>query len=175
MKKFALTAAAVLLATSAWAQSTTEKTGVNSMLGVAPSTQDFVKEAAMSDMFEIQSSKLALERSDDATKAFAQQMIADHGKTTTELKGMVTSGKVKAQLPTAMSDAQQKMLNDLKGMKGDDFTKQYHSDQVDAHEDAVDIFKRYGEEGEQPDLKAWASKTLPTLQHHLDMAKQLNK
>lgn len=175
MKNFALTAAAVLFATSAWAQSATEKTGVNSMLGVAPSTQDFVTEAAASDMFEIESSKLAQERSDDATKAFAKQMITDHSKTSAELKEMVSSGKVKAELPSAMPSAQQKMLDDLKAAKGDDFNEQYHSDQVDAHQDAVDLFKRYGEEGEQADLKAWAAKTLPTLQHHLDMAKQLNK
>jgi putative membrane protein len=175
VRKFALAAAATLLATSAWAQSTTEKTGVNSMLGVAPSTEDFVKEAATSDMFEIESSKLALERSDEATKAFAQQMIQDHQKTTADLKGLVTSGKVQATLPTAMTDAQAKMLNDLKSMKSDEFTEKYHSEQVDAHEDAVDLFKRYGDEGEQADLKAWAAKTLPTLQHHLEMAKQLNK
>lgn len=113
MKELALTIAAVVLALSAWAQSTstTEKTGVNSVLGVAPSTQDFVTEAATSDMFEIESSKPALERSDEATKAFAKQMVADHEKTTADLKGLVTSGKVKATLPTAMTDKQQSILN----------------------------------------------------------------
>ena len=106
MTRMTLTLGAALLATSASAQtnapasSTTEKTGVNSVLGVAPSTQDFVTEAATSDMFEIESSKLALERSEGATKALAQQMVADHEKTTADLKGLVTSGKVKATLPT---------------------------------------------------------------------------
>jgi putative membrane protein len=126
-------------------------------------------------MFEIESSKLALERSNDATKKFAQQMIDDHTKTTKELKALVADGQIKAQLPTAMSEDQQETLNDLKAMQGDDFTSQYHSDQVEAHEDAVDLFKRYSEEGEQADLKAWAAKTLPALQHHLDMANELNK
>lgn len=179
MKKFALTIAAIMLTTSALAQttstSTTEKTGVNSVLGVAPSTQDFVTEAATGDMFEIESSKLALERSDEATKAFAQQMVTDHGKTTTELKGLVAGGKVSAELPTAMTDSQQSTLNDLKALQGADFTKKYHAVQADAHEDAVDLFKRYGDEGEQADLKAWAAATLPHLQHHLDMANGLNK
>jgi putative membrane protein len=174
-KTFAFAAAAVMLATSAWAQSATEKTGINSAFGVAPSTQDFVTEAGQSDMFEIESSKLALEKSDDATKKFAQQMIDDHTKTTTELKGLVSNGTMKATLPTAMSDKQQGMLKDLQQKQGQDFTKQYHSDQVDGHEDAVDLFKRYGEKGEQADLKAWAAKTIPTLQHHLDMAKALNQ
>lgn len=175
MRILAAGAATFFVATAALAQSATEKTGVNSALGVAPTTQDFVTEAAESDMFEIASSKLALERADAATKKFAQQMIDDHTKTTTELKGMVTGGKIKAALPPAMSETQQDTLNDLKGLQGDDFTRQYHSDQVDAHEDAVDLFKRYGDEGEQADLKTWAAKTLPTLQHHLDMAKALNQ
>jgi len=173
MKTSALAAAVVMVATSAWGQSATEKTGVNSVFGVAPSTQDFVTEAAQSDMFEIGSSKLALEKSDQATKKFAQQMINDHTKTTTELKGLVSNGTVKATLPTAMSGKQQGMLKDLQQRQGEDFTKLYHSDQVDGHKDAVDLFKRYGEKGEQADLKAWAAKTLPTLQHHLEMAKSV--
>lgn len=176
--KTALAAAglAILLASPVLAQSAAEKTGVNSVMGVAPKTEDFVTEAASSDMFEIESSKLAVERSQDsATKSFAQQMITDHMKTSDELKTMVTSGKVKAAIPASMSSAQQSMLDDLKKLNGDDFTKQYHSEQQDAHEDAVDLFKRYGEEGDNADLKAWAAKTRPALEHHLMMAKELNK
>lgn len=173
-----LTAAglAVILASPVLAQSAAEKTGVNSVMGVAPKTEDFVTEAAGSDMFELESSKLALERSQDsATKSFAQQMITDHTKTSEELKAMVTSGKVKAAISASMSSAQQSMLDDLKKLNGDDFAKLYHSAQEDAHEDAVDLFKRYGEEGENAELKAWAAKTRPALEHHLMMAKNLNK
>ncbi len=177
MNKFGLAAAILIVAssTSAMAQSAAEKTGVNSLMGVPPKTEDFVTEAASSDMFEIESSKLALERSDAATKTFAQQMITDHTKTSTEIKMMVDTGKVKAQVPTAMSASYQSMLDKLKGLQGDDFTKQYHADQEDVHEDAVDLFKRYGEEGENADLKAWAVKTRPALEHHLQMATDMNK
>jgi putative membrane protein len=157
------------------AQSAAEKTGVNSLIGVAPKTADFVQEAATSDMFEIESSKLALERGDAATKAFAQQMVTDHEKTSSELKALISGGKVQAQLPAAMTSAQQDMLDKLKGLKGDDFIKQYHSDQESAHEDAVDLFKRYGEGGDNAELKAWAASTRPALEHHLQMAEDLNK
>lgn len=58
----------MLIASPVFAQSAAEKTGMNSMLGMAPKTEEFVAEAATSDMFEIESSKLALERSDEATK-----------------------------------------------------------------------------------------------------------
>jgi putative membrane protein len=157
------------------AQSAAEKTGVNSLIGVAPKTADFVQEAATSDMFEIESSKLALERGDAATKAFAQQMVTDHEKTSSELKALISGGKVQAQLPAAMTSAQQDMLDKLKGLQGDDFIKQYHSDQESAHEDAVDLFKRYGEGGDNAELKAWAASTRPALEHHLQMAEDLNK
>jgi len=175
MKKIALTAAMVLAATSVFAQSAAEKSGVNSLAGIPPKTEDFVTEAASSDMFEIESSKLAAERSDDATKAFAQQMIQDHQKTTTELKQLVDGGKVKATVPTAMIPDHKEMLDKLKGLQGEEFTEQYRSDQVDAHEDAVDLFKRYGEEGDNTDLKSWAAKTAPALEHHLQMARDLDK
>ncbi|MEM5846421.1 DUF4142 domain-containing protein, partial [Pediococcus pentosaceus] len=90
MNKLAMAAAIFLAATSTsvMAQSAAEKTGVNSLMGVAPKTEDFVTEAAGSDMFEIESSKLAAERADPATKTFAQQMITDHTKTSMEMKQM---------------------------------------------------------------------------------------
>ncbi len=171
----ALTGLALLLTSPAFAQSAAEKTGVNSVLGVAPKTEDFVAEAATSDIFEIESSKLALERSDAATKAFAQQMLADHEKTSRELKSLVSSGKVKAGIPSTMTSSQQDMINKLRELKGDDFIKQYHSDQENAHQEAVDLFKRYGDGGDNADLKAWAASTRPALEHHLEMAKDLNK
>ncbi|RWY79864.1 DUF4142 domain-containing protein [Rhizobium leguminosarum] len=175
MKKIIIASVAISLAGPVLAQSAAEKSGVNSLIGVAPKTEDFVQEAATSDMFEIESSKLALDRGDAATKTFAQQMVTDHEKTSSELKALISAGKVKAQLPNAMTSAQQDMLDKLKGLQGDDFIKQYHSDQESAHEDAVDLFKRYGEGGDNAELKAWAASTRPALEHHLQMAEDLNK
>jgi putative membrane protein len=166
----------LIFALPAAAQSLGEKTGVNSLIGKSPSTQDFVTEAAISDMFEIQSSQLAVDKaSDQATKDFANQMITDHGKTSSEMKSMVDAGTVKANLPTALDGSHQSMLDKLKSLNGDDFTKQYDSDQVSGHKDAVDLFKRYANGGDNPTLKSWAATTLPTLQHHLDMANNLKQ
>jgi putative membrane protein len=163
MNRIAIASLPLALAGPALAQSAAKKTG------------DFIQEAATSDMFEIESSKLALDRADVATKTFAQQMIADHQKTTGEPKGLVTSGKVQATLPAAMTSSQQSMLDKLKGLKGDDVIKQYHSDQQSAHKDAVDLFKRYGDGGDNACLKASATPTHPALLHHLQMATDLNK
>src|SRR6195952_3669905 len=111
-KIIAIAAFAAVLAGPAFGQSAGEKTGVNSVLGIAPKTEDFIKEAAMSDMLEIESAKIAEQKGNADEKKFAEQMITDHTKTSSELKGMV-DGELKAALPTALDDASQKKLNKL--------------------------------------------------------------
>ena len=155
------------------AKSLGEKTGANSMLGVAPKTADFVSEAAASDLFEIQSSQLAASKTSGNVKTFANEMVADHTKTSSELKPLAE--QVNAPAPANMSSSQQSMLKKLQGLEGHDFERQYVDDQISAHKDAVSLFERYGKGGDNAALKAWAVKTLPALQHHLDMAQQLEK
>jgi putative membrane protein len=175
MKRAIIVLGCVLLASPALAQSAAEKTGVNSMLGVAPTTADFVKEVAISDMFEIESSKLAEQKGNAQEKSFAQQMVTDHTKTSTELKQLVSSGKVKAELPTELDSSHRSKLNKLKDASGKDFSADYNSYQISAHKDAVSLFERYAKGGDDAELKDWAGKTLPALQHHLDMAQELGK
>src|SRR4030088_742538 len=165
----------LLLAGPALPQSAAEKTGVNSALGISPTTADFVKEVAISDMFEIESNKLAQEKGNAPEKTFASQMVTDHTETSTELKGLVSSGKVKAELPTALDSSHQSKLDKLKDKGGKDFSSDFDSMQVSAHKDAVSLFERYAKGGDNPDLKAWAGKTLPALKHHLEMAQGLSK
>ena len=168
--------ASIALAAPAFSQSVGERTGVNSTLGITPKTEDFVRQVAISDMFEIESSKLAQQKAANAqVKTFAGQMVTDHGKTTTELKGLISGGKVKASLPTAMDSSHQSMLDKLKGLNGADFDKEYVSNQQSAHKDAVDLFERYAKGGDNADLKAWAAKTVPALKHHKEMADKLPK
>ena len=179
MKTSLLASAAVLALVAAapsFAQSIPEKTGVNQALGVAPKTEDFVTLAAQSDMLEIESSKLALQKSDSAkSKTFAQKMIDDHTKTSTELKGLVTSGKAQVNAPSSLDKAHQDKLDKLAKLEGKDFTKQYNGMQVSAHKDAVSMFERYGKDGDNSELKAFANKQLPHLQEHLKMAQDLDK
>jgi len=164
----------VFLSTAAFAQSAGEKTGVNSTLGITPKTADFIKEAATSDMLEIDSSKLAQQKGNATEKTFAGQMITDHTKTSSELKSMV-SGDLKAAIPTALDDSSQKKLDKLRDAKPEDFASEYDPMQVSAHKDAVSLFERYAKGGDNPKLKDWAGKTLPALQHHLEMAQDMNK
>ena len=175
MKRSIIAFGCLLLAGPALAQSVGEKTGVNSTLGISPTTADFVKEVAISDMFEIESSKLAQDKGNAPEKKFASQMITDHTKTSTELKGLVSSGKVKADLPADLDSSHQSKLDKLKDESGKDFSSDFDSDQVSAHKDAVSLFERYAKGGDNADLKNWAGKTLPALKHHLSMAQALKK
>ena len=175
MKRSLIALACLVLAGPALAQSLGEKTGVNSTLGISPSTADFVKEVAISDMFEIESNKMGQAKGNAAEKTFATMMVAGHTKTSTELKALVSSGKVKAEIPAALDSAHQGKLDKLKKSEGKDFSSNFSSMQVDAHKDAVSLFERYSKGGDNADLKAWAGKTLPALKHHLEMAQNLEK
>jgi putative membrane protein len=139
------------------------------------SPQEFVNKAAGSNMFEIDSSKVALERAkSQEVKAFAQQMIDDHTKAGEELKQTVSkigSGPVPETL-----DAEHKAdLSALSNKSGADFDRAYSLAQRKAHDDAVTLFSGFADSGAQPDLKAFAAKTLPTLKDHLQQVQELSK
>ena len=100
-------------------------------------------------------------------------MIGDHTKTTEQ-----PTAEAKAQslsVPTAMSSTNQSKIDKLAKLSGGDFAKEYMDYQVSAHKDAVNLFQRYGKGADTAKLKSWAVTTLPALQHHLDMAQQLDK
>ena len=138
---------------------------------VTPDTpQDFATKAGIANMFEIESSKLALKMGTRAdVKTFAQKMVDDHTKAGKAFKTALgkTTG---VTAPEKLDDATQAKLDDLKTKKaGDDFDNAYISAQKDAHGDAVSLFDNYSKNGTDPVLKDFAATTLPTLQSHKDM------
>ena len=138
---------------------------------VTPDTpQDFTTKAAIANMFEIETSKLALKMATRAdVKTFAKQMVDDHTKAGAKFKTALaaTTG---VTAPAALDDDHQKKLDDLKTKKaGDDFDNAYISAQKDAHSDAVSLFDNYSKNGTDASLKQFATDTLPTLQGHKDM------
>lgn len=173
MKKVCFLFAALLCSSSALAQSLPEKTGLNSVFGVAPATADFVKEVAISDQFEIQSSQLAQEEHAASLQGFASRMITDHQATSGQLHEMVQSGDLQIDLPTALDSSHQEMLDRLRKLHGNNFAGRYRSDQISAHESAISLFQRYADNGDNMKLKSWAAKTLPILKSHLEMARAL--
>ncbi|NHN86808.1 DUF4142 domain-containing protein [Acetobacter musti] len=171
MRKSCLLIAALCLSTPALAQSLPEKTGMNSMMGIAPKTDDFINSAAVSDLFEIQSSQMA--RANPSLQTFASRMITDHQKTTSELKQLLSSSNLATTPPSVVDDTHKRKLDTLNGLHGDSFVRQYREDQISAHQDALSLFRRYAKSGENAALKKWAGDTIPTLEEHLKMAQSL--
>jgi putative membrane protein len=134
----------------------------------APTTPTFVTSVAAGNLFEIESSKLALGRAQaDTVKAFAQRMIDDHTAAGAKFKQAVAEAKVVP--PAEKLDARhQALLDGLKARDAASFDKAYIDAQYDAHVETVDLFKAYASGGDNARLKQFAGELLPTLQAHLD-------
>ncbi|MBA3786722.1 MAG: DUF4142 domain-containing protein [Acidobacteria bacterium] len=130
----------------------------------------FMTEAAKGGMAEVELSRLATTKAQNAeVKKFAQKMIEDHTNANTEMKQL--AGKKNVTLPTEL-DAEHKAIKDnLSGLSGAEFDKAYVNAMVSDHEKTVLLFKKQSDGGTDADAKAFASKTLPKLQMHLDMIK----
>ena len=136
---------------------------------------DFFMKAAQGGHAEVESSKLAATQASSAqVKTFAQQMITDHTKAGEELMALATSKGV--TVPKEPSPAQKSMIKSLEGKNGADFDRAYAKSMgVDAHRETVALFKKTSASAKDTDVKAFATKTLPTLEHHMKMAEDLNK
>lgn len=138
-------------------------------------TEAFTKEAAIAGAFEIQSARVAIERTaNPKVKALARTLLEDHTAAGKALVGLAKDGKTQP-LPEELDARRQGLLDNLKAASDADFDKVYLSQQEAAHNEAVMAFKAYGDRGDNAELKAFAAKTAPKLQAHADMVKALEK
>lgn len=155
---------------------TTAPEGVAFTYADDKTAQGFVQRMAMSDMYEIEASRVALERSQSPNvRTFAQMMIDAHTATTNEAKVAVQSEKVSVNLPTGLDIEHQRMVNDLRSADTTTFDRTYLDQQTKAHQTALDELQDYGKTGDNATFKAWAMKTSTAVQQHLDRAKTLDR
>ena len=133
--------------------------------------RSFVREAAIGGMTEVELGRLASDKASSAdVKQFGQRMTDDHGKANDELKAWAQQKNV--TLPTEL-DAKHKATRDrLSKLSGAAFDRAYMNEMVTDHQKDVAAFRKASKTLHEPDLKAWATKTLPTLQDHLKMARK---
>lgn len=125
----------------------------------------FAVEVCNGGMMEVQLSQLAETNSSSAAvKDFAKMMVSDHSAANEELKGIAAKNNI--TLPSALSENSQETYNEMAKKKGADFDKAYVNAMVDGHKSTIDKFQDEAKDGTNADLKAFASKTLPTLQAH---------
>jgi putative membrane protein len=133
----------------------------------------FVTKAAKGGLAEVELGKLATQKaSADNVKQFGQRMVDDHSKANDELKSLAASKNI--NLPTAMGPEEKALQDRLSKMSGAAFDRAYMKAMVDDHVKDVNEFKMESKSGKDPEVKAWAAKTLPTLEEHLKMARETN-
>ena len=135
----------------------------------------FVRTANAGGEMEVALGKLAAEKASNAdVKAFGQKMVDDHSKANEELGKLASSKGVDF---TAGKEKRQKKIDDkvadMSKKSGADFDKDYVDDMVKDHEKDVKDFKKQAEVGKDEDVKKWAAQTLPTLEEHLKMIKDI--
>jgi putative membrane protein len=132
-----------------------------------------LKDLAAGNRAEVQAGQLALEKSQNPEiRKFAQSMIDDHGKALTEVEGLALQKNVK--LPDTIGVMHKTKELALKALSGQAFDTQYAKRAgVGDHESTVKLLKKIQTNGKDADLKALADKLLPAVEHHLEMARQL--
>jgi putative membrane protein len=139
----------------------------------AKGDREFMHEAASGGMMEVELGKYAAHHAgSERVKQFGQTMVDDHAKANDELKDVAEKKDVK--LPAEMNKEHRATADRLMKMKGADFDRAYMKTMVEDHEHDVAKFRTESQSAQDPDLKSFAAKTLPTLEHHLEMAKEVS-
>ena len=143
----------------------------NSSSSLSALDKEFMTKAAQSDNTEIQTSKLALRKSQDKTvRNFAQEMIRDHTNSTKQLKQIAQ--RKGFTLPKDVGADNQPLVTQLKNISGSQFNIAYMEGQVQAHRKTQAEYQKYIQQGQDQDLQAFANKISPIVAEHLQMAQK---
>jgi putative membrane protein len=134
--------------------------------------ENFAKKAAEGGMAEVKLGQLAEEKgSSPAVKNFGRRMVQDHSKANNELKDVTSKENI--PLPNEMDKSDQATYDRLSKLSGDAFDRAYARDMVKDHSKDVSEFQNEAKNGKDESIKNFAAQTLPTLQNHLDQARQM--
>lgn len=146
-----------------------EQTG---MANMRSSDHNFLMDAAMGGMMEVELGKLATTNgASDAVKQFGQRMVDDHSKANAELMSLATTKGI--TLPTELDEKHRAHVAKLTSLTGADFDREYSKMMLSDHKKDVSEFEKESTRGADADLKMFATNTLPTLREHLQMANAL--
>lgn len=136
-------------------------------------TREYVQNAAMTDLFEVEASRLALQRSSSPeVKRVAQQMIDAHTMMSDELKSRLVRAGVIVETPTMLDPEHREKLDQLRAASNREFDQRYLALQKEAHGEAVMVHRDYAMNGDMADLKAFAADTVPKIEMHPQMIAQ---
>jgi len=134
----------------------------------------FLTKAAEGGMAEVALGRLAEKSgSNTCVKQFGERMVTDHSKANDQAKSLAAQKNI--TLPSSMNTKDESTYRSLSSKTGSDFDKAYMSDMIEDHRADIAEFRQEANSGTDPDIKAWASKTLPTLEEHLKLAESCGK
>lgn len=140
---------------------------------LSPADREFMVKAAQGGMAEVQFAQIATKRaSSSAVKQYAQRMIQEHTKANNELMALAKAKGV--TLPKSIGAKNRELKKRLSTLSGTRFDRQYMREAgVKGHEEQARLFERQVQGGQNPDVKAFARKTLPVVQMHLQEAERV--
>ena len=175
MNQFSFLAIALLLASVAYGQKSQSNTPAPGKTK-APTETDkkFAKQAAVGDAAEVQLGQMAQAKgSDDAVKKFGERMVTDHSKADEQLKQI--ADKQHIALPAELDAPHQAEKSRLSILTGSAFDRAYALEMVQDHQKTIQKFQQEATGGGDPELKDFATKTLPILKEHLSLAQQMQQ
>lgn len=135
---------------------------------------NFVKEAAMGGMAEVELGRLAGQNAhNDQVKQFGARIVRDHGAANNEL-AMMTAGKG-VTMPQQLDQKHMQMRDKMAKMRGAEFDRAYMKEMVADHDNDLKAFRQHAQTGADPDIRGFAQKSLPTLEEHAKMAHDIQK
>jgi putative membrane protein len=151
-----------------------DNTDTNSANTKSSGDENFAKKAAEGGMAEVKLGQLAEEKgSSPAVKNFGRRMVQDHSKANNELKDVTSKENI--PLPNEIDKSDQATYDRLSKLSGDAFDRAYARDMVKDHSKDVSEFQKEAKNGKDESIKNFAAQTLPTLQNHLDQARQMEQ
>lgn len=169
---FALAALPLML--GACMSTTPTSPSVSTASATLTDSAEFSRMAASSNMLEIESSRLAMERSRDReVRRFASQMIRDHTRASQRMTAVIRRAGL-PPAPMTLSAKHQAMLDQLSAASPESFDSAYVTLQAQAHDEAIALFTTYAQSGDDPRLTDFARRTVPTLRMHANHVQRLS-
>jgi len=132
----------------------------------------FARDASQANLLEVRLGEIAKQKAANPTiQQFGDTMIKDHTKANDQLKQIAS--KKGAVLPEQLTRREESEFEHLQKLSGKDFDKAYAARMVKDHQKDIKEFQDATKTLTDPDLKDFAQKTLPTLEHHQQMAQQI--
>jgi putative membrane protein len=151
-----------------------DNTGTNSANTKSSADENFAKKAAQGGMAEVKLGQLAEQKgASPEVKNFGHRMVQDHSKANDQLKDVTSPENI--PLPNELDKSDQATYDRLSKLSGDAFDREYARDMVKDHSKDVSEFQKEAKNGKDESIKNFAAQTLPTLENHLDQARQMEQ